>query len=132
MLCELLVVKRQIQCQITCQKNNLSKHQKWFSMSSVRHFTLRTLQVRKHYVTNLPYHLIKHRVCVIINTTTSLLPWTMNSYWKRWKYKHKKKVSSMMMPVMLQKLNTQLKHDFILIKPISVYTTKYMGETTTN
>ena len=25
----------------------------------------------------------------------------MNSYWKRWKYKHKKKVSSMMMPVML-------------------------------
>ena len=37
-------------------------------MSSVRPITLRTLQVRKHYVTNLPYHLIKSRVCVIIST----------------------------------------------------------------
>ena len=37
-------------------------------MSSVRPITLRTLQVRKHYVTNLPNHLIKSRVCVIIST----------------------------------------------------------------
>ena len=37
-------------------------------MSSVRPITLRTLQVRKHYVTNLPYHLINHSVCVIIST----------------------------------------------------------------
>ena len=37
-------------------------------MSSVRPITLRTLQVRKHYVTNLPYQLINGRVCVIIST----------------------------------------------------------------
>ena len=36
-------------------------------MSSVRPITLRTLQVRKHYVTNLPYHLIKSSPCVIIS-----------------------------------------------------------------
>ena len=130
MLCELLVVKRQIQCKVKCLKNNLSKHQKWFSMSSVRPFIPRTLQVMKHYVINLPYHLINRNACVIINTTTSLLQWTTNSYWKRWKDKQAKKVSSMMMPPMLQKLNTQLNHESIFIKTISVQFTWYVGETT--
>ena len=37
-------------------------------MLSVKPFILRTLRVLKHYVINLPYHLIKSRVCVIIST----------------------------------------------------------------
>ena len=37
-------------------------------MLSVKPFILRTRKGLKHYVINLPYHLIKSRVCVIIST----------------------------------------------------------------